>query len=115
LARGIILVFEFSGYQLPVQSVEGTLAFVRDGEVWSVLKPSASDWEEKVTVFSFHFPEGVDNSGFVGWLATHLKRLLGTGVFVICGQNSRRGGIFDYWGIPLQMRNAAERLIDALR
>ena len=61
------------------------------------------------------FPEGVDNSGFVGWVATHLKRHLGTGVFVICGQNSRRGGIFDYWGIPLQMRNAAQSLIDALR
>ncbi len=113
--EGSFSFFEFSGDQPPFQSVEGTLAFVRDGEVWSVLKPSASDLEENFTVFSFHFPEGVDNSGFVGWVATHLKRHLGTGVFVICGQNSRRGGIFDYWGIPLQMRNAAQSLIDALR
>jgi hypothetical protein len=26
--------------------------------------------------------------------------LNGTGVLVVCGQNSGRGGIFDYWGVP---------------
>ena len=44
----------------------------------------------------FHFPAGVDNSGFVGWLASHLKVVLGTGVLVVCGFNSQRGGVFDY-------------------
>jgi hypothetical protein len=106
---------EFSGEQLPVQSVEETLAFVRDGEVWSALKPSTHDSQERFAIYSFHFPDGVDNSGFVGWLATHLKRSLGTGVFVICGYNSRRGGIFDYWGIPTDLREEAKALIDELR
>lgn len=41
--------------------------------------------------------------GFVGWLASHLKQRLGTGVFVVCGQNSTRGGIFDYWGSPYEL------------
>ena len=36
----------------------------------------------------------------MGWLASHLKRVVGTGVFVVCGQNSKRGGIFEYWGVP---------------
>jgi len=27
----------------------------------------------RFALFSFHFPEGLDNSGFVGWLATALK------------------------------------------
>jgi hypothetical protein len=51
----------------------------------------------------------------VGWLASILKRNLGTGVFVVCGQNSRRGGIFDYWGVPLAMRNEAMSLLNELR
>ena len=29
---------------------------------------------------------------------------LGTGVFVVCGQNAARGGIFDYWGCPATIR-----------
>lgn len=48
-----------------------------------------------------------DNSGFVGWLASHLKQKLGTGVFVTCGQNSNRGGIFDYWGCPAELGPSA--------
>jgi len=54
-------------------------------------------------IFGFHFTPGLDNSGFVGWLAAHLKARLGTGVLVVCGQNSQRGGIFDYWGAPLSV------------
>ena len=63
-------------------------------------------------VFSFHFTPGLDNSGFVGWLASHLKAVTGTGVLVVCGQNSGRGGIFDYWGAPLPV---ASRVVAEIR
>lgn len=79
------------------------LALVRDSEVWSQLVPSNDESQELFTVFSFHFDECPDNSGFVGWLATYLKQKLGTGVFVTCGQNAKRGGIFDYWGCPSEL------------
>ena len=36
-------------------------------------------------------------------------------MFVVCGQNSRRGGIFDYWGVPMSMRDLAAQAIDDLR
>lgn len=83
------------------------LAHVRDGEVWSQLVASSDPALELVRIFCFHFPAGIDNSGFVGWLASHLKTALGTGLFVICGQNSQRGGIFDYWGCPAKLAEAA--------
>jgi hypothetical protein len=94
--------------EVPVQSfpshlVSTALALVKDAQVWSALVPSLDEQAERFIVFSFHFVEGQDNSGFVGWLATHLKRTIGTGVFVVCGQNSRQGGIFDYWGAPLSV------------
>lgn len=79
------------------------LALVRDDEVWSQLVRAEDSAGEQFKIFSFHFAENLDNSGFVGWLATHLKQKTGTGVFVVCGQNSRRGGIFDYWGCPLEV------------
>ena len=75
------------------------LALVRDDAVWSQLVPGEGPGE-RFRMFRFHFPEGVDNSGFVGWLASRLKLEFGTGVFVTCGQNSGDGGIFDYWGVP---------------
>lgn len=76
------------------------LALVRDDNVWSQLVPSDGTHDERFGLFRFHFPAGADNSGFVGWLATHLKNRFGTGVFVTCGQNQSDGGIFDYWGVP---------------
>jgi hypothetical protein len=88
---------------------------LHDDEVWSVLKAAGPDATEHFGLFSFHFRDGLDNSGFVGWLASALKRELGTGVFVICGQNSRRGGIFDYWGVPIAMRSAAVEVLNQLR
>lgn len=79
----------------------GALAFVRDEDRWSALVPADGTAGERFGLFSFHFPPGIDNSGFVGWLASRLKARCGTGVFVICGQNTARGGIFDYWGCPI--------------
>lgn len=89
--------------RFPHDLLEQALAFVRDEDVWSALVPSSAPGQEQFVVFSFHFTPGLDNSGFVGWLASHLKAAIGTGVLVVCGQNSRRGGIFDYWGAPLSV------------
>lgn len=94
------------------------VAIVRDDDVWSQLVPIGGDkvgTSEACALFRFHFPPGIDNSGFVGWLAARLKRELGTGVFVVCGQNNRRGGIYDYWGCPVALRDDARRVIDSLR
>ncbi len=74
--------------------------------------PSSKPEHEKFVVFSFHFTAGLDNSGFVGWLASHLKTAIGTGVLVVCGQNTQRGGVFDYWGAPLSV---ADQVIAELR
>ncbi|MFE9916987.1 DUF6196 family protein [Micromonospora sp. NPDC005553] len=91
------------------------LAVVRDEDRWSWLAPGAGTDGERFAVFSVHFPPDVDNSGFVGWLATEFKRRLGTGVFVICGHNSERGGIYDYWGCPAQVRAEAVQVLAELR
>lgn len=103
---------EFELEKFPVAVSPDALALVRDEDGWSQLVPAKDSDGEQFKIFSFHFPEGMDNSGFVGWLATHLKRRFGTGVFVICGQNSKRGGIFDYWGCPL---NLADDVLAELR
>jgi hypothetical protein len=113
--EGQFAFYEFPVGNFPTKEPEHGLALVRDEEVWSVLKVAGPEAAEPFGLFSFHFQDGLDNSGFVGWLASILKRELGTGVFVVCGQNSRRGGIFDYWGVPLAMRNAAMRLLNQLR
>ena len=81
---------------------------MRDDKVWSQLVPCADQERELYTVFRFHFPNGLDNSGFVGWLASHLKARLGTGVFVICGQNSARRH-FRLLGLPRRRRQRRSR------
>lgn len=91
---------EFGLADFPLAVRPDALAIVRDDAVWSQLVPCRDEGQELFGIFRFHFPEGVDNSGFVGWLATRLKHRFGTGVFVTCGQNRKDGGIFDYWGVP---------------
>ena len=90
------------------------LAHVRDESVWSQLVASNQPDRELFRIFTFHFPPGVDNSGFVGWLASLLKARFGTGVFVVCGQNSGRGGIFDHWGVGLERSEAVLAAVGAL-
>ena len=97
------------------QLSEQLLAVVRDEDSWSWLASATGDEPETFALFSFHFQPGLDNSGFVGWLATLLKERLGTGVFVVCGQNSARGGIYDYWGCPASLASQTVEIIRELR
>ena len=99
----------------PIEYAATALAFVRDEQVWSALVPCADPSAELLALFSFHFAADLDNSGFVGWLASHLKVALGTGVLVVCGQNQGRGGIFDYWGVPARLAQAAASEVEQLR
>ena len=89
-------------------------AFVRDDSLWSQLVP-ADDGPSRYVLFRFHFPEGVDNSGFVGWLASLIKRETGAGTFVVCGENPTRGGIFDLWGVDLQVGAEVLSIVQSLR
>jgi len=107
--------FKESPLEQPPTLTSDVLAVVRDEDRWSWLAPAETDAAEQFALFSFHFPPALDNSGFVGWLATELKRRLGTGVFVICGQNTARGGIYDYWGCPVELRDQARQVLDDLR
>jgi Family of unknown function (DUF6196) len=93
---------EFPRSDFALKANLDALAFLRDDVVWSQLVEGSGP--ETFAIWRFHFPERVDNSGFVGWLATYLKQKFGTGVFVICGQNSMDGGIFDYWGCPWSLK-----------
>ncbi|MEO9805177.1 MAG: DUF6196 family protein [Reichenbachiella sp.] len=91
------------------------LAMVKDDEVWSLLVPVEKEGTENFKIFSFHFEEGLDNSGFVGWLATKIKEKLGSGIFVVCGQNSNQGGIFDYNGCPIEIADEVIHYIEELK
>ncbi len=91
------------------------VATVRDVDGWCALVPATEDSGERFGLTLSTFAPHIDNSGYVGWLATVVKQRLGSGVFVICGDNPRRGGIFDYLGYPLEVADAVRVLIDELR
>jgi hypothetical protein len=78
------------------------IALVRDSDGWSQLVPARTDDHptERFRLWCCHFPTDLDNSGFIGWLATRIKRKTGSGILVVCGQNNARGGIYDYAGCP---------------
>ncbi|WP_428025828.1 DUF6196 family protein [Arcobacter sp.] len=112
--EGTYVFDEFPLSNFPANVDQNALALVRDSEVWSQLVPSIDKSKELFVIFSFHFDGCSDNSGFVGWLANHLKRNLGTGVFVTCGQNTNRGGIFDYWGCPAELYEDVTKELEEL-
>jgi hypothetical protein len=113
--EGVYAFNEFSVASFPVHLIDQAVAFVRDEDVWSALVPSTDSAAEQFLLFSFHFKPGLDNSGFVGWLASHIKTAVGSGVFVVCGQNSSRGGVFDYWGAPVSVAEAVLTEVRTLR
>ncbi len=96
---------EFPLNKFNQEANQDALCLVRDNEVWSQLVRCTDESKELFCIFSFHFDDCEDNSGFIGWLANHLKSKLGTGLFVTCGQNTNRDGIFDYWGCPSELGN----------
>ncbi len=107
---------EYPLHEFPTHELSHALAFVRDESSWSALLPASPSTldADRYLLVSFHFAPEIANSGFVGWLATQFKLQLGTGVFVVCGQNSRDGGVYDYWGIPLSVGAQALELLAAL-
>ena len=102
--------------EFPDSIREEAVAAVRDSDRWSQLVPvrEGDTPLERLRVWSFHFPAELDNSGFVGWLAMEIKRATGSGVLVVCGQNSARGGIYDYWAVPEMVGDAALRTVKGL-
>jgi hypothetical protein len=110
--------FAFTETAIPDDAVSAShkaLAIVRDKSSWSVLAEAEEETSQKFRIFSCHFDEDIPNSGFVGWLASKIKRELGSGVFVVCGHNRQRGGIFDYWGVPAEIAPSVLQLIEKLR
>jgi uncharacterized protein DUF6196 len=107
---------EFPLEQFPARVRPDAIALVRDADRWSQLVPQqdADRPQERFRVWRCTFPNGLDNSGFVGWLATHIKGKTGSGVFVVCGHNSARGGIYDYWGCPAEVSEAVVAEVQAL-
>lgn len=91
---------------------DDALALVQDQGTWSQLVPADDESLELFKIFTVHFPERLDNSGFVGWLASRLKSEFGTGVFVVCGYNPDDGGIYDHWGCPAAI---AAEVLDSVR
>jgi hypothetical protein len=99
---------EFPATEFPARVRADAVALVRDRSGWCQLVPvsGADRPRERFRIWCCHFPEGIDNSGFVGWLASRIKMNTGSGIFVVCGQNSRLGGIYDYWGCPVEAADA---------
>jgi len=60
----------------PARVRPDAVALVRDRNCWSQLVPVrfGDAPAEQVRLWCFQFPAGLDNSGFVGWLATRIKR-----------------------------------------
>jgi hypothetical protein len=79
--------------------------------------------DPRYKIFSFHFSASINASGFVGWLASDLKRTVGTGVIVVCGKDAREMaelrnaslGVFDYRGCPLEFADLALAEVGTLR
>jgi len=106
----------------PGQAPAGeAIACVRDGDIWNQFIPASSTARgQRYRVVSFHSKEGTDASGFVAWLAAHLKRSAGTGSVVICGKDRRDTpelfktslAVFDYWCCPIA---AGDKFVAVMR
>lgn len=107
---------EFPLDRFPQRNRVDAIALVRDSGCWSQLVPvrAGDSPTERLRIWTFHFPGGMDNSGFVGWLATFIKARTGSGVVVVCGQDTAKGGIYDYYGCPVSVGDTVLTEVRAL-
>jgi hypothetical protein len=91
------------------------IAVIRDEGQTSALCPATTAAAEGFAVFRVVLPRDADDSGFVGWLASRVKAATGSGLFVVCGQNRERGGVFDYYGVPEAVAGAVQAVLERLR
>jgi hypothetical protein len=91
------------------------LASVKGVNSWSGLVPVASVEGERFGLTLVAFEAHLDNSGFVGWMASAIKTHTGAGVFVICGTDQARGDTFDYWAYPVDVAGSVRVLMAELR
>jgi hypothetical protein len=92
---------------------DGSIAVVRDGAQASALVPATDDGGQ-FAVFRVVLPRDADDSGFVGWLCSRIKASTGSGLFVICGHNEARGGVYDYYGVPAAVVDEVQDLLARL-
>lgn len=92
------------------------IAEIRDEGRRSGVCPAtaATDSAELFRVFRVVLPPARDDSGFVEWLASRIKEATGSGVFVLCGYNRHRGGVFDYYGVPEAAASEVRLLLNRL-
>ncbi|MEM9556479.1 MAG: DUF6196 family protein [Acidobacteriota bacterium] len=93
---------EFPDSEFVRRARRSSLALVRNQDTWSQLVEvdRTTARQDRLNVWLFEFASEPSNAGFVGWLASEIRRRSGTGVAVICGYDSARGGIYDYWACP---------------
>lgn len=108
---------EFGAPEFAARARPEALALVQNGRGWSQLVPvpDGALAPEPLAVWSFEFPPGLPNSGFVGWLASRIKERTGAGVVVVCGYDAARGGVYDHWGCPFPAAADVLAFIDSLR
>jgi hypothetical protein len=92
------------------------IADIRDENRLSAICPAVEERTdlERFGVFRVVLPPAVDDSGFVGWLASRIKAVTGGGVFVVCGHDRQRGGVFDYYGVPEAIVGEVQTLLERL-
>ena len=78
---------EVSVERFPSHHIADALAFVRDSHVWSALVPQRQQQHEAFSIFSFHFPSSLDNSGFVRLLTPRPSAVAGRTEFTYTGQH----------------------------
>ncbi|MCB9896694.1 MAG: hypothetical protein H6825_01695 [Planctomycetes bacterium] len=108
---------QFSLAEFPRRARADALALVQNGHGWSQLVPLPDDTQarEPLVIWSFQFAPDAPNSGFVGWLASTIKEVTGSGVIVVCGYDTERGGVYDHWGCPAGVADQVFALLDELR
>jgi len=107
----------------PLRPPADALAVVRDGAAWYALTPASRNAAGAYRILAFHFAEGSNASGFVAWLASLMKKEVGTGAMVVCGFDARATtalwqtslGLFDYWGCPWDRGDDVAALVERLR
>ncbi|MEB3245755.1 MAG: DUF6196 family protein [Vampirovibrionales bacterium] len=86
----------------PLAQNQALAQLVTPSGALEALQPCDATQSDALAIALLTFPSGHDNSGFVGWFASQLKKATGSGLVVISGAHH------DYFGFPWQAKDAIQ-------
>jgi hypothetical protein len=107
-------LYYFKQFEETPNLENNALSYIRNGNYWTGLIEAEDDRTENYKIFCFKVNTTSNNSGFLGWMATEIKKKLGISIIVFCSHCPTTDKDILYIGCSSLYGNQVKNFIETL-